>query len=811
MTEWRFVVDGFEPEAEGWREALLTLANGYQACRGAAPESGADGVHYPGTYLAGCYNRLESRIDGNTVQNEDLVNVPNWLPLRFRIGGGDWFDAASADLLDYRQVLDIRGALLTRRMRIRDAGRVLTVTQRRLVCMADPHLASLQTTFEAEGWDGRLTVQAALDGLVANTGVARYRDLEKRHLVPLSEGNDGNLLWLQVETITSKIRIAEAATVTVDGREPSLSVDRRRGWVAAEFDVELTSGHPRTVEKTVAIFTSRDSAIEECLLAARDHALRAGTFDDLERRHRRAWRRLWSACRIKVGGESQLILNLHLFHIFQTISEHTVELDVAIPARGLHGEAYRGHIFWDELFVLPLIYLRLPHVARNLLLYRWRRLPAARSAAREAGYRGAMYPWQSGSDGREETQRWHLNPRSGHWFPDHSQHQRHVGSAIAYNVWKYYEATGDLEFLNQYGAEMLVEIARFWGSIAVYDEEDGRYDIRGVMGPDEYHDAYPDRAEPGIDNNAYTNVMAAWTIGRALDTLDLLPECRRIELCELLDLADAEIAHLRSVSTSLRVAFTPDGVIDQFEGYHRLAELDWDKYRQEYGDIHRMDRILESEGDTANRYQVSKQADVLMLWFLFGEEEVLSMLAGLGYEVDAGVLTRTLHYYLDRTSHGSTLSAVVHAWILARADHGTAWQFFKRALASDIEDIQGGTTAEGIHLGAMAGTVDLVQRRYTGLEIRDGVLHLNPTLPPELPELEMRMHFRGHEGMTVRCTHERVQVSLLRSGAPPIEVAVGDRRRTLRDGETWDVSIEAGPAEPVSAPSALRSASPTGG
>jgi trehalose/maltose hydrolase-like predicted phosphorylase len=136
------------------------------------------------------------------------------------------------------------------------------------------------------------------------------------------------------------------------------------------------------------------------------------------------------------------------------------------------------------------------------------------------------------------------------------------------------------------------------------------------------------------------------------------------------------------------------------------------------------------------------------------------------------------------------LSAVVHAWILARADHGTAWQFFKRALASDIEDIQGGTTAEGIHLGAMAGTVDLVQRRYTGLEIRDGVLHLNPALPPELPELEMRMHFRGHEGMTVRCTHQQVQVSLLHSGAPPIEVAVGERRRTLRAGETWDVAIE---------------------
>jgi trehalose/maltose hydrolase-like predicted phosphorylase len=797
VREWVFAVDGFDPEAEGWREAMFTLANGYQAIRGAAPEAEADDVHYPGTYLAGCYNRLDSRVDGHTVQNEDLVNVPNWLPLRFRFEDGDWFDARTADLLKYRQELDMRAGILTRWIRFRDAGRVLAVTQRRLVSMADPHLASLQTTFEAEGWDGRLTVRAALDGLVANTGVARYQQLENRHLIPLAEGHDGELMWLQAETTTSKIRIAEAAIVTVNGKQVLRSADQRNGWVAADLDIELWAGRPCTVDKTVAIFTSRDSAIEESLLAAREHVRRAGTFENLEQRHRRAWRRLWDACRITVGGESQLILNLHLFHILQTVSEHTIELDVAIPARGLHGEGYRGHIFWDELFVLPLIYLRLPDVARNLLLYRWRRLPAARWAAREAGYRGAMYPWQSGSDGREETQQLHLNPKSGRWLPDNSEHQRHVGSAIAYNVWKYYEATGDLEFINQYGAEMLLEIARFWGSVAQYDEAADRYDIRGVMGPDEYHDGYPDRDEPGVDNNAYTNVLAAWVIRRALDALDLLPDCRRVEICELLEIDDREIEHLRTVCHRLRVCFTPDGVIDQFEGYHLLAELDWDRYRDEYGDIHRMDRILESEGDSTNRYQVSKQADLLMLWFLFGEQELLRILASLGYDVDSDSLARTVRYYLDRTSHGSTLSAVVHAWVLADADPERAWQFFQQALASDVRDIQGGTTAEGIHLGAMAGTVDLVQRCYTGLAIRGGVLHLNPALPPELTDMEMRMHFRGHEGMTIRCTHDRAQVSLLRSDLPPIEVSVGDQQRTLHGGETWDVAIEAGLPERV--------------
>ena len=148
-----------------------------------------------------------------------------------------------------------------------------------------------------------------------------------------------------------------------------------------------------------------------------------------------------------------------------------------------------------------------------------------------------MYPWQSGSDGREETQRLHLNPRSGRWLPDNSHRQRHVNIAVAYNVWQYYQATGDLEFLAAYGAEMLLEIARFWASIATYDHDRDRYEIRGVMGPDEYHDGYPDRDEPGLDNNAYTNVMAAWVLCRALETLELLPDHRRTELAERLGLA----------------------------------------------------------------------------------------------------------------------------------------------------------------------------------------------------------------------------------------------------------------------------------
>ncbi|WP_277210689.1 glycoside hydrolase family 65 protein [Isoptericola croceus] len=787
MDDSTLSYEGFDPATEGLREALCTLGNGYVATRGAAPESRADGVHYPGTYFAGCYDRLTSTVAGRAVENEDLVNAPNWLPLGFRMPGEDWLTLTGSEILEHRQDLDTRRGLLTRHTRFRDpAGRILAVTQRRLVSMHDPHVAALETTFVAENWAGRLEVRASLDGRVTNTGVARYRDLDGKHLVPVAEGGDKKkaAAWLQVRTATSQIRIAQAATTVVTGlpgRVPA-TFERAPGESAVRLGLDLVEGVPVTVEKRVAMYTSQDRAVSDPLDAARRHAARIPPFDELLADHVRAWDRLWKVSAVVVTGEAQQVLDLHVFHLLQVLSEHTERLDVGMPARGLHGEAYRGHVFWDEMFVFPFLLLRLPHVARSLLMYRWRRLPQARRAASDAGYRGAMYPWQSGSDGRDETQRMHLNPASGRWLEDHTDLQRHVGIAVAHNVWQYYQTTGDLAFMHEHGTEMLLEIARFWCSLVTYDVAADRYDIRGVVGPDEYHDRYPDAASPGIDNNAYTNVMVARVLRYALDALALLPEQERDTLRRRLRLEEHETELFDHVSRRMRVAFHGDGVISQFEGYDRLAELDWSDYRSRYGSIRRLDRILEAEDDSVNRYQVSKQADVLMLVYLLGESGVLKTLASLGYELDHAAVGRTVDYYLARTSHGSTLSAVVHAWVLASRDRSASWRYFREALDSDVADTQGGTTAEGIHLGAMAGTVDLVQRCYTGLELAGGVLRLDPRLPDELEALELRIR-----GITVRCDHAGVRIGMARSRQRTIIVALDGDRRVLAPGETWAV------------------------
>ncbi|WP_354638295.1 glycoside hydrolase family 65 protein [Kitasatospora camelliae] len=786
VDPWTLRHEGCDPTGEGLREALFAVGNGYLVTRGAHPESHADGVHYPGTYLAGCYDRAASTVAGRVVEHEDLVNCPDWLPLTFRPPGGDWFAGPPSD---QRVDLDLRRGVLTRTALVVDPdGRRTHLVQRRIASQAQPHLVALETVLTAENWSGRLEVRSALDGTVTNGGVPRYRGLTGRHLVPAGQGADpGGPVWLEVETASSRQRIALAARTRAHAAGVPLrcarAAETRDGWAAEVLALDVERGEPVTVEKTVAVHTSRDPAIGAPLRAARRLVTEAGPFEELLADHALRWEELWRRCRIDADLPGAGALHLDLFHLLQTYSEHSTDLDVGIPARGLHGEAYRGHVFWDDLFVLQVLNPRFPELTRAVLRYRHRRLDTARQAARAAGLAGAMYPWQSASDGREEAPRLHLNPLSGRWLPDHSRLQHHVGSAVAYNVWQYYQATGDLDFLATAGAEMLLEIARFWSTSAVYDPARERYSIRGVVGPDEYHEAYPWAAAPGLDDNTYTNVTAAWVLDRALETVDLLPGYRRDELMERLALDRAELDRWHEVGRRLHVPFH-DGVPSQFDGYERLAELDWEDYRRRYPNLQRLDRILEAEGDTVNRYKASKQADVLMLWYLFSAREVRDLLRRLGYPAGHELMRRTTGYYLRRTIHGSTLSSVVHAWVLTRTDRRASWRHFRDSLVADLSDSQRGTTAEGVHLGAMAGAVDLLQRCYTGLEIREDALWLDPHLPSALGRLEMEIRYRGHWGLVVAIDRRTATVTLRESRQAPVSLRFRGALTTIRPGES---------------------------
>ncbi|WP_404380357.1 beta-phosphoglucomutase family hydrolase [Knoellia locipacati] len=801
---WILAYDGFAPAMEGTREALCTLGNGYWATRGSAPGSTASGVHYPGTYLAGVYNRLSSDIGGRVVENEHLVNAPDWTWLTVGPPGGQPYVPGSADMVSCHQELDLRRGVLTRVCHYRDnVGRTTRVTSTSLVHLTRQHLAVLETTVEAEDWSGPLVIRSGIEGRVANRNVAADRLLADRHLEPVAALEvDRETVLLDVVTRQSRVHIAMASRSRVTlGDAGVVEVERRLlhddpGYVGHEIVLELRAGQPVTIEKVVAVATSRDPALSSPILSATGRIARAPTAAALLRTHEAAWGRLWERFGVdmRAGQRQSLALNLNTFHVLQTIAAAGPDLDAGVPARGLHGEGYRGHVFWDEMFVYPMLTLRRPDLTRALLRYRHFRLDQARAAACEAGLDGAMFPWQSGSDGREETPHELYNHRTESWMPDNSHLQRHVGLAVAYSVWQYYQATADLAFLVDVGAEIMVEVTRLFASLATYDAAEDRFEIAGVMGPDEFHDGYPDAPGQGIRNNSYTNVMVAWLTARTSETLDLLAgqDCGPLE--DRLGLRPGERERWDLMGRRLRVPFHSDGIISQFEGYEQLAEFDWDTYRERYGDIGRLDLILAAEGDSPNNYRLSKQADVLMLFYLFSAEELRGLLESMGYSLPPNTIPRTLDFYLARTSNGSTLSRLVHSWVLARSDRHRSWSLFTQALDSDLADIQGGTTREGIHLGAMAGTVDLILRCYAGLEIRDDVLRLHPSLPPELGHTAFQMVYRG-QPISVELSRAQVRLRLHPHSGQPITVCIEDQTSVLSPGDEHVVALA--PETPV--------------
>lgn len=791
VTDWVLRFDGYDPVDERRREALCTVGNGYVASRGAWAGSVPGDHHYPGTYLAGYYNRLTDRIDHVGIENESLVNIPDWLPLMVAVDNDDWLTPDNSDVLEYDQELDLRRGVVTRRFRLRDAqGRQVRGVERRFVSMADPHLAGQTLAVTAVNWSGRLRIGSAVHGSVANSGVERYHKLAERHLTDVTPGvADGNLI-VTATTSQSRHRLA-VGTRSVASHNGTPATGDWTTWTDGasaygELTVDVSEGDLVTAEKLAAIHGSRDPGISEPQIATRTALVNAPAFDELVEAHALAWSQLWRRFSLELEEPfdgTLAALRLNLFHLLQTVSPHTVDADTGVPARGLHGEAYRGHIFWDELFVFPVLTLRMPELTRALLGYRHRRLPAARLAARQAGYPGAMFPWQSGSDGREESQRLHLNPLSGRWTEDATFRQRHVGLAVAYTMWQYVETTGDLEFLSDHGAEVIVEVARFLAGLAQYDAGRDRYVIRGVVGPDEFHTRYPGRPDPGIDNNAYTNVMAAWLFGIAARALDRLPAWRRTELVESLGLRQEERNHWDELTRRMYVPFH-DGVISQFEGYERLTELDWPHYRERYGDIRRLDRILEAESRDVASYQVSKQADVLMLLYLLPRRDLYELMERLGYPLTAAIIRSTVEYYLARTCHGSSLSAVVHAWGLATLDPDRALDFLEQALHSDSGDAaRSGTTSEGIHLAAMAGSADLIQRCFTGLTTSNDVLRFGPRWPAKLGTLRMALRYRGHR-VVAEVSTEKVTVTVDAGPGPAVAVRCYGRTRQLHPGDT---------------------------
>jgi len=784
---WNINYEGVESgKKECSKESLLTIGNGFFGLRGSFVEAKASDDHYPATYIAGLFNQLATPIGEHEVVNEDFVNAPNGQFITFRVDDGDWFTPEQENILKCHRNLNLKtGELTINVLAAIGDGKEIRVVTKKVANMKNRHQYVISYELTPMNFSGEISVMTQIDGSIINSGVERYRTLSSRHLDVTAVDYRGNVSRLAAATIQSNIKIVTAAKLlTPQGLEVIPASSPVCSFQTVTFTANVNQSY--RFEKCVAVYTSLESTgnfYEKALAATENNCYEQAQLESAE-----SWASLWQQIDIKVTGDahSQKLLRLHNYHLMVSASPFANDdLDASIGARGLHGEAYRGNIFWDEIFILPYYMIHFPEIAKQILMYRYRRLPAAKAYAQEHGYEGAMFPWQSGLYGDEQSQVLHLNPLSGKWGKDYSSLQRHVSLAVAYDVWYYYHVTQDQVFLEAYGLEMLLEIARFWISKATFNPATHRYDIHRVMGPNEFHDKYPNAEEGGLTNSSYTNMMLVWFLEELSLLKAALPAESFAEVAEATGFTGAHWEKVADIKRKLALDINEEGIIAQFEGFLDLQEFDWDGYREKYGNIYRLDRLLKAEGRSPNDYQVSKQADTLQAFYNLNKLQTDKIMQNLNVSMPADYLEKNLHYYLKRTSHGSTLSRIVHAQLAEVVqDRDLAWQLFSEALNSDYGDIQGGTTAEGIHTGVMAATLLVTLNTFAGVDVRQDVLTMNPNLPERWEQLEFQFKFRG-VGFEVGVT--KTEVKILSDA--DVSVKINGEQHYLVSGEWLVVSI----------------------
>ena len=756
-------------------QALQTVGNGYFCTRGADYEErqGKDSWGYAGTYFSTIRNTRKSVIEGQPVFNEDLVNCINWLPVTFRIDDGDWFNPHELDLLRYEKDLNFNDGVFTRRVAFRDQdGKETEVAARHCASMADKHLAAVEYRVTPLNYSGAIVVKAGLHADHINDGVGRYAKLDQHHLERIAEGGetDGSF-FLSVQTHPSPVpgkapepaEITAAARVVVElngeRQQPRFEIETADRRIDASFRQKVTQGQTLAVHKLVGLHTHRKSMAKPGALDEANRSIAGlASFSSVLEPSTLKWAEIWKKAGIRVAGDrlGQQALNLATYHLFIMGSEHN---DGGIGPRGLTGETYRGHEFWDDILYYPGISLQYPRITRSLLGHRYHGLDAAREAARKHHYQGAMFPWQAGMDGDEQTQTTRFNPVSGKWDPDNSCRQRHVSLAIAYNVLDFIETTGDVQFLGM-GVEMVLDICRFFASMCERDPQTGKYSIDGVMGPNEFHEG---KKKNGVRDNAYTNILLAWTLEKAEELVTAVKAADPHALQAAyrnMGVTEKEMAstydHWQKIRRQLSLHINAEGVIANHADWFDLKgpddvkglKVEQDGKVQDLFSIvfdpGRSDRRIRAVGMDPDDYQVQKQADTLMAYYNLGPDEVRRVAGMMGYELPQDHLLKNINHHLPRTSHGSTLSFITHAMVLAYAGRtADSWEFYRQALISDLADIQGGTTAEGIHLGVMGGCLKGVVTNFAGMNWQGGKLSINPGLPETWESLKFSVLIRG--------------------------------------------------------------------
>ena len=708
--EWLILQDEYDAAENLNYESLFCLTNGYLGTRGSYEEGTVKSL--PCTFVNGVFDKSETFM-------RELANLPNWLGIRLYVEK-ELIGIENCSILEFSRVLDMKHAMLVKRFLLEDKkGRQTLVEGIRFVSRANVHRMAVKLYVTPINYDGIIEVENIVDGSVINFADAPRFKVKHTYLVA-NERLTENGVYIECATRDNHLHVGTGAFL--DAERNGKSVIKTRQFYAfgeqtIEFqDFDAEQGVTTEITKYASIYTERDLPKYELHSAVKNEidAFVERGFEQELAEHFKVYEEMWKEADIQIQGDFDLdrAVRFNIFHLMSTGNEHDDRVNVG--AKLLHGEEYGGHAFWDtELFMLPFFAYVFPKTAKNLESYRYRLLDAARANAAKNGYKGAQYPWESADDGTEQCPDWTIEPDGTCYRCYVADYEHHVTAAVAYGIYDYVKITKDTSFLLKKGAEILMETARFWASRCEYITEKDRYEIRKVTGPDEWH-------EP-VDNNVYTNYLAKWNLRYVIALIQDLKEHHREDydrIAEKISLTEKEIEEWNLVQSKIYLP-RKEGtqLLEQFEGYFDLQEVTIQEYDKNDWPI----RPAELKTMKTKETQIIKQADVVMLLHLMGEE------------FDEETTKLNYSYYEKRTLHGSSLSPSIYSIMgLKVGDDTKAYRYLRRAAFIDLINLQKNTR----------GVWQTVVFGFAGLSIDvDGILNITPKMPKEWEGVTFRIHY----------------------------------------------------------------------
>ncbi|MCD6449261.1 MAG: glycoside hydrolase family 65 protein [Thermotogaceae bacterium] len=722
-SEW--IIEDTKFEVNNVKETIFTLANGKIGVRGTHEELFEKEI--PGTYVAGVFDKSEAQV-------KELVNLPYFWGLRIYIGD-EFLNPMECEILEYKRYLDMKHACLHRYLRLKDKkGRITTIQGFRFLSFTRRNLALAKYEIVPENYAEKLYIEHFIDGTTKNS---KKNPTEKvKHYTLKNTRVTDKFIYTEAHTRDSNYGVSILSSLEVEGNIFSKDLI---DTVTQTAEIFPEKGRKIPVFLYTSILSNRetDNLFEENFKKMAE-ARNVG-FEQLFEEHKKALENLWDIANIKIEGDEKADKALR-FNIFVLLSVVNPEDEkVSIAAKGLHGEGYKGHVFWDtEIYMLPFYIFTYPKAARTLLMYRYHTLKAAMDNARKNGYSGAQYSWESADTGEEETPKWgkdYYGDKVRIWTGDK---EFHITADIAVAIIHYLRATDDWDFFFNYGIKILIETARFWGSRVEYNSKKDRYEINDVIGPDEFHEH--------VNNNFYTNFLARWNIEKALEYLEFLKKNSQKKYQKIVEeskITGQELNHWKHVINKLHIPWNKEThLIEQFEGYFNLE----DKIITEFDDKNMPIWPKGVDLTELNNYQLIKQPDVIMAMFVL-PEEFDDITKKVNYE-----------YYEPRTMHKSSLSPSIYAILgLMIGNHEKAYQHFMRTALVDLENNQG-NTEHGIHAASAGGTWQAAIFGFAGMKIQDDQPSFTPWLPDNWNSMKFKIIYKK-ELYTVYITKNNVEVT----------------------------------------------------